>query len=157
MAILIEKMKCGLCGNPIMKGESTVSFSSFISNEAAPLFHFSDSAFHRGCFEKHPSARAVEARYAEVREQNKPENRRCLVCRRIITNPDDFFFLGCLTDDSSNPLYRLNCAHLHRSCLSQWPDLPTVSAFAEKQLESGAWRGAGMRWLVNILKKGQAK
>jgi predicted nucleic acid-binding Zn ribbon protein len=157
MAILIEGMKCSLCGKPMTKGEETISFSAFVSNEADPLVRFSDGIFHVECFRKHPSAHAVEARYAEVREKNKPENRRCVVCGKSISDPDDFFSLGYLTDEVSHPLYRLNCTHLHRSCLNRWSELTTVSALAQKQLESGAWSGEGMRWLLKILKNAQIK
>jgi len=152
MAILIEGMKCSLCSRSMTKSQATVSFSPFVSNEADPLFRFSDGVFHKECFQKEPLAEMAKARCVEVREQSIPENRRCRVCGKTIVNPDDYLPLGHLTNDRLHPLYQFNYTHLHRSCLHQWPDLGRVTDLAEKHLETGAWKGNGMRWILKALK-----
>lgn len=152
MAIFIEGMKCRLCDRPIMKGQAMVSFSPFVANEVDPLFRFNDGVFHEECFEKEPLAELAEVRYAEVSEQSKPEKRRCRVCDKLIVDPDDYLPLGHLTDDTQHPLHQFNYTHLHRSCLGQWSDLQQLVDLVEKQMEAGAWRGSGIRWILKSLK-----
>jgi hypothetical protein len=139
------------------ESHSKVFFAPFVGNEADPLLKFSDGVFHEECFRRDPLANAAQQRWREFTEQNKPAQRRCYVCQQSITNPDDYFPLGHLTDDASHPLHRFNYAHFHRACLNGWSELPLVSAFATKQLESGAWKGKGMQGLVNALKAAQTK
>lgn len=154
MAILVRGMKCQLCGRPLLDSDPVAMFSPFVVNEADPLFLFSDGAFHRDCFMKHPLAAKAEARHHEVVESRKPANRRCLICGDLITDPDDYLAFGHLTDDVTNPLHRLNYKHIHRSHMDRWLELPSVCDLAEKALASGEWKGKGMQWLVDALKSG---
>src|SRR6266849_7238339 len=108
MALFYPGLPCSICGKPILEGQNKVMFSPFVSNEADPLFPFNDGVFHSECFQNHPLAHAAKTRYAEVRDKSKPENRRCPVCRQMITDPDDYLPIGHLTDDVSHPLYRFN-------------------------------------------------
>jgi hypothetical protein len=151
MAIFIEGMLCQLCGRPMLESQGITAFSPFVPNQADPLSLFSDEVFHTECFQSHPLALHAEQRYRDVLERHAPENRRCLVCSKVISDADNFFALGHLTDDLTNPMYHFNYAHFHLSHLVHWPELPLVLKFATKQIESGAWKGPAMEGLVTTL------
>jgi hypothetical protein len=80
-----------------------------------------------------------------------------VVCRDLITMPDDYLSLGWLTDDVQEPLHRFNDAHVHRSCSRRWPELSLAHAFAANQLASGTWKGKAIELLVNSLKSEQER
>jgi hypothetical protein len=154
MAIVIRGSSlCPLCGNPMLASEDLILFPPFVSNEADPLWKFNDSGFHRICFERDPLSGKAESRWQEARERGKAENRRCLVCGRVILDPEEYFPLGHLADEPKHPLFRFNFAQFHQSCLPRWIDLAQVCWLAERQLESGAWKGKAMLQLVDMLKQ----
>ena len=157
MAILVSGALCPLCGRPMLKGQKTVTFSPFVANESDPLWKFSDGAFHEECFQRDPLADAAERRWREFDERRAPAHRRCYICEKPITNPDDYVPFVHLTDDPSHPLHRLNFAAFHRSCLRRWSDLGLVYEIAVTQMRVGAWKGRGMQWLIDTLKDAQGK
>jgi hypothetical protein len=153
VALLIRgTTKCPLCELVIADGQRAVGFPAFVSNEADPLWKFSDGAFHEDCVRRDDLAIAAERRLQRIRENNQPGRRRCRVCQRSITDPEDYFPLGHLTDDAEHPLHRFNFLHLHRTCLGRWSELGLVAELASKQLESGEWKGEGMERLEKSLR-----
>jgi hypothetical protein len=157
MAILAPGMLCRLCGKPLLEGQEKVAFSTFVANEADPLWKFSDGVFHVECFNRDSLADSAEKRWREFSEHRISSLRRCHVCGQPIENPDDYFALGHLTNDSSHPLYRLNFAVFHRSHLAHWPELASIYQLASAQVKSGAWKGRGMQWIVDTLKNAMPK
>jgi endogenous inhibitor of DNA gyrase (YacG/DUF329 family) len=151
MTIFIEGSRCPLCGKPIINGQKSVLFPSFVANEADPLWRFSGRAFHEDCIQRDPLASAANLRLAQFNERRGPSNRQCQICNRTVTNPDEFVPFGHLTDDRCHALFKLNFAVFHRSCLPNWPELPVVYELAKEQFASGAWKGQGMQWLLSIL------
>ena len=149
MALLLRGTPCPLCGKPILEVEQSVMFPPFVANEADPLWRFSDGAFHADCFYRESLALAAERRLAEVREASA--RRACYVCGEQITEPDDYVPFGNLTDDQNHPLHRFNYACFHRLCLRQWEERATAYKLALDELRSGAWKGRGMRYLVEVL------
>ena len=124
MALIIRgRTKCGFCGAVIEDGQKVRSFPHFINNELDPLPVFDDGAFHWECFHNHRLAGQAEKRYEEVLQRNAPDNRICVVCSKLITNPDDYFSIGHLTDNSAAPLYGYNYTQAHTSCLPNWAEL----------------------------------
>jgi hypothetical protein len=151
VAIFIDGMPCGLCAVPMRASDGIVGFPAFVGNEADPLLKFSDAVVHDACFRREPLAGQVEERVRELGENWEPAQRRCRACDEPITTPDEYFGLGHLTDDPTHALHPFNYAHLHRVCVKRWPDLGRVRTLANEQLASGAWKGIGMRRLVEDL------
>ncbi len=157
MAILIYgKTECPLCRKLIQRGQEVVTFSPFVSNELDPLWVFNDGAFHAGCFYEHPLAEEAQARYNEVRERHGPGNRFCVVCKREIRDPDDYFAVGHLVEDVFHPLYSYNYTQTHRSCLPKWAELPYVYELLEDLKQSGSWRGKSLDELLAELRGGSS-
>jgi hypothetical protein len=154
MAIVIRgKSKCVLCGNLLRDGDEVVSFSPFVSNELDPLWKFSDAGFHVNCFHQDALSEKAQQRYEELRNHVGLGNRTCVVCKTEITDPDDYFAVGHLTDDREHPLYRYNYVQAHRSCLPQWSELSQLSGLIEDVQKSGAWRGQALKTLLRELKE----
>ena len=62
MAIILRgKTICSLCGKVIQQGDHVTASTHFISDQAHPLWKFSDSAMHRECFSTWDQAAAFRA------------------------------------------------------------------------------------------------
>lgn len=145
MAIIIRgKTKCQFCGTVIEDGEEVRSFPHFISNELDPLSVFDDGAFHEKCFHNHPLAEKAQRRYEEILQRNGPTNRECVVCKKQITDPDDYFTIGHLTDSPAAPLYDYNYTQAHSSCLRHWPELRKVTTLVKDLHLSESWGGQAL-------------
>ena len=145
MAIIINgKTKCDLCGALIGDGQKATSFAHFISNERDPLAIFNDGAFHSYCFRNHPLADKAQKRSEEILQRLAPNNRICVVCNELITNPDDYFTVWHLTDIPAAPLYDYNYTQAHSSCLPQWADLRKVYALVKDLHLSESWGGQAL-------------
>jgi hypothetical protein len=145
MAIIIRgKTKCHFCGTVIKDGQEVRSFPHFITNELDPLSVFDDGAFHEECFDNHPLADKALKRYEEILQRNGPACRYCVVCKKQITDPDDYFTMGHLTDNPATQLYDYNYTHAHSSCLQQWAELRKVHKLVKNLHLSEYWRGQGL-------------
>jgi len=154
MAIIIRgKTKCHFCGTVIEEGQKVSSFPHFVSNELDPLSVFDNGAFHLDCFQNHPLAEKAERRYEEILQRNGPGDRVCVVCNKQITNPDDYFTIGHLTDDQAAPLYVYNYTQAHSSCLSDWAELRRVYELVNDLQLSGKWRGNALEAILLELEK----
>lgn len=144
MAIIIRgSSKCSLCGKVIEDGQDVVAFSPFVGNELDPLWIFNDRGFHRACFEAHPLAGEAQASFEKGLEQAR-FHRFCVVCKKEIMEPDDYFATGYLTADASDPLYRYNYVHAHLSHLPGWPELPYLYELIKDMKEAGSYRGKAL-------------
>lgn len=153
MTLLLRgKTICNICGQVIGENDEAVGFSPFVMNAADPLFRFDDAAMHATCFASHPLAEKAKARYEEVRSRLAPSQRICMICSKKISDPDDYFGLGHLVDSPDSKLYRFNYAQFHRSCLSQWEDLPSLVGSLVELDESGTWKGDRLKALVRELR-----
>jgi hypothetical protein len=150
--VILGKTPCLLCGEVIREGQEVVAFPLITSNELDPLWKLSDGAFHAECFRRHPQAGKATARYVEIQERTGPGHRYCIVCGGEVTQPDQYFTLGHLTDDRRHPLYQHNYSQFHRACLANWTDLEQVSDQLEVFERSGAWRGEALGWILDILR-----
>lgn len=152
MATFIPGIRCAISGRAIGSANEAVAFPPFIANEADPLHVFSDAVVHADVFRTHPLAAETQARLDEARRQTEPRNRRCLICGQLITDPDDYLGLGYLVADRMHPLHRFNYAHFHRSCLAKWPETNDLIAALDSFDTSGAWKGDGLKRLMNALR-----
>ena len=67
MALIFPgKTKCPLCGRFLDECDDIVAFPAFVRFDHE-LGSFSDAAFHRECFDRHPKADDVRALYARYR------------------------------------------------------------------------------------------
>jgi len=154
MAIIIRgHTKCRFCGSVIEEGKEVTSFPHFVNNELDPFSVFDDGAFHSDCFYKHPLADNAEKRYEEILKRNGPSNRVCVVCNKPITDPDDYFTIGHLTDDQAAPLCAYNYTQAHSSCLSHWAELRQVYELVKDLQLSGKWGGEGLKSVLLDLEK----
>ena len=150
--ILLGKTKCSLCGGVLSEGQEIVSFPPFVANRADPLCFFNDAAFHAMCFRSHPLAIKAEARFVELREKSSLGNRRCLVCRNRIENPDEYMGLPHLTDNPTAPAYEFNYAQFHRTCLKCWSGRKKVCQCLESLETSGQWVGPALEKILKEMR-----
>ena len=51
MALILRgATRCSICGTVLQEQEPVVATSHFIADQADPLWQFSDTAMHKGCF-----------------------------------------------------------------------------------------------------------
>ena len=153
MAIFVPGMRCSISGYAIKSPDDAVMFPAFVSNQADPLYIFSDAVIHVEAFRKHPLSAKAQTRYEEYRQRTSPKARLCFICGKQITDPEDYIGLGHLVDDVNHPLHRFNYAHFHRSCLVGWSELPNLIHNLRDLDQSGAWRGPALAWLIRELSK----
>jgi hypothetical protein len=156
MALFIEGMTCPLCGKPMHANQERISFSPFVVNELDPLWIFSDGVFHAECVRNHPLGNKAVATHEELRAKTSPQNRRCVVSGKLISEPDHYLGVGILTSDPSDPLYRFNSAQFDRAALADWPERKTFVGLLAEALSSGRMKGKGIEWLLRQLEQPQA-
>lgn len=150
MAIYLpEKTICKLCGEIIKASDRTVMCPPFSANKLDKLYFFSDGVFHLQCFNSNPLAVEVTNRIVQSKELTKAK--LCVVCREVITEPDNYFTLGHLTDDKNHLLNKYNYTQIHRSCIGNWVDRNKVLSALRRLENSGAWSGIGLEWLLTTL------
>jgi hypothetical protein len=151
MALFISGKTCKICQKPIENQDDLILFPAFVSNENDPLRLFSDGAFHKTCFLKHPLAGRAEAQLQNFSTRMGPGHRKCAVCNLEIVEPDNYLPTGYLTDDQTDPLSTFNYLHLHRTCLTNFQPRQSLIGQLKARLDSGEWKGRGLEWLVMTL------
>jgi len=141
MALFLLGMPCAVCKTPIVKGEQVGGFSAFLSNPKDPSYMFSDAVFHVRCFERHPLAARTRRIHAEVAEKLGSGHRHCVVCGVEITDPDDYFTTGFLTDDIDSPGYAVNYVQAHKSHLRRWKQFDDFERRIREFERSEIWGG----------------
>jgi len=153
MSILIcGKTECPLCGQVIYDAETAVGFPAFVYNDADPLLVFNDAAMHSSCVERDPKRQVLEIVLAEFRAKTGLGNRKCVVCRKEITDPDDYLLLPRLVDDKSDSLHQYNYTHLHKTHVRDWNDFEQVVALL-RDLAGCKWKGPFLNLLITQLEE----
>lgn len=148
MAIFIRgRSRCAICGRVVADGEEVLTAPAFSQNELDPLYKISDSVVHIGCLDKVGGSELVLGLVSVWNERTSPSCRRCLACGSVITNPDDYVFLGYLGDDESW-LGKYNFTHLHRSCLPSWSGRADFIRACEAAVSAGEWKGDYLKSLL---------
>jgi hypothetical protein len=152
MAVFIPGMHCSISGRRIDSADDAILFPPFVSNEADPLYIFSDGVFHRDAFAAHPLAKSALGRLEEARTRISPMKRLCIVCGEEIRDPDDYLGLGHLTDNASDFLQQFNYAQFHVSHLANWAQLRQLTVALEAFERSPNWKGNGLKYALAILR-----
>lgn len=140
MAIsFINQTECGLCNEKITDLESIFSFPPFIQNIKDPLYQFNDSVFHINCLNKHSFGKKAIELAKQYFYSVKPENRKCIVDEEIIEDVHDYIFMGVLTSNDEEDLYKFNFITLNRRNLHKWKDRADFISIAEKFIKDGKW------------------
>jgi predicted nucleic acid-binding Zn ribbon protein len=154
MAIIIRgKTKCFICGAVIEDEQPVRSFPHFIQNELDPLAVFNDGAFHLECFRNQPLAQKAEELYDEMLRHLTPTHRVCVVCNKPLSDPDDYFTVGYLTEDETAPAHVYNYTQAHRSCLPTWRQLRNAYELIKHLRFSPSWRGQTLDRVLLQLEK----
>lgn len=62
-------MPCAACGQPISADDEVAGTPHFTADPADPLYRYTDSPFHRACYNALPERAEIEERVAELREE----------------------------------------------------------------------------------------
>jgi predicted nucleic acid-binding Zn ribbon protein len=152
MALLIfDQSKCTLCGKPITKNEPVCSFPAFVTNELDPCLAFSDGAFHEACVLKHEDGPRAISRADEWGANTGPGKRKCAVCKKEITDHNDYLLVEHLSDDDNNGLKAFNYTHLHKSCIPNWKDRLTFIDLINAANTSNLWEGPYLGQLISAI------
>ena len=141
MAIFTPGMICPICGKPMLQTDEVIMLPAFVPNKCDPLYFFSDGVFHRTCFAGHPLAEQATKYGNETREQHLPQNRVCMVCDQVITDPEDYFSAGYLTNDRVSPAFAFNYAQFHKRDFENWDRASEFRRVIAELVDSEAWDG----------------
>lgn len=137
MAIIVRnKSLCPICGQTIKEGDEIVAFPAIVTNKRDRLYQLNDSAFHYDCFEHYDLAKEAKELFNFWKKKTKV--RECHVCKKQITDPDDYYsfpFLGWNLD----LLSEINYSQFHKSCLSKWSKIEQVIQHIEEMIKRGVW------------------
>ena len=146
MALFISGMECSLCCQPITNENELIAFGPFVANRRDPLYVFSDAVFHRACFERHSLSEKAIQRHKDVVQHGGYERLRCVVCNEIITDPDEYFYVGFLTDDPTNPLFEFNYIQFHVSHFLSWNRAADFQRLVTEFFSSDGWKGPQLKF-----------
>jgi hypothetical protein len=73
----------------------------------------------------------------------KLRSRVCIVTGELITDPDEWFFIPCLTSDKNSPLHEFNFTTIKKSNLINWPKRHYFTTLITELKESGIWGDEG--------------
>ncbi len=139
---------CALCGRVLHHGEDITGFPPFFANQRAPEFVLSDGAAHDASLAAAPfGARALAKLAACKRRVQQPKT--CVVCEREITDPQDYFCTGPLSDSPDEPIAAVDWVEAHVGCLAAWRDLPAFVAVVEEVSRSPLWEGDALEYLLD--------
>ncbi len=115
------------------------TFPPFIQNTKDIFYQFSDTSFHTSCLKNHVlGKRAVE--FAEKYIINtRPENRKCIIDKKVITDYNNYIFVDLLTSDNSEELYYFNFITLNKKNLDIWTDRENFVSVAKRFISEGKW------------------
>ena len=148
--LLLGKTSCKICGNIITDKTKFVSLPAFVFNDCDALIYFNDSAFHETCFLNHNLSKKVIKRVEKLMQEILPKKRICSICQKQITNPDDYLFLGYITDNINDKLSEFNYIKLHLSCLPNWLYVNNFKELLERDMSNQKVKGS---YYENILKQ----
>ncbi len=119
MALILRgKTRCWICGQILDERDEVVAFPAFIGNRNDPMYPFSDAAVHSNCLASHPFAEDVSRRLAASKGPHAAKD--CFICKRQITDPDDWYTLPTLWNVTDDVLKTVSGAQFHTSCIRTW-------------------------------------
>jgi hypothetical protein len=154
MALVFEGVsQCPLCGRLLKKSDAFALFPPMTNNMNDPLFIFSDAGVHTECVNL---------------SQYKEELDRCMVLHanaletlKAFKNPRDILFLGLLTSDKREGLYRFNYRVLNLAEISIWKEYEEFIFLLQQFTTAGKYKPfVGMDTfgkILNALKEARNK
>lgn len=153
MALFIEGIKCAICGKKILSNDSKIMFPPITSDIDSKFYIFSDATVHTCCFEKHPLRRDFENLLREITENSSLSKRICIVCKKEITDPDDYFDTNYITDKQDDPLYKFNYKKMHKSCIHCWKEAIELLIILNNYRNVHGMLPRNLRYMYDILNK----
>lgn len=153
MSIFLEGAVCKICQKPMFAHQKIVSFPPFVSNELDPIWLFNDRSFHSECVDNHAYGQAAQDRLKQAQKLRDDWPPRCFVCNQTITNPDEYFTFGHITDDISDELYSYNYLQCHTGCIRKWPEVRRILLDLEKLNTSGKWNNSALLLIISEISK----
>lgn len=123
--ILRNKTRCSICNKLILEGERIRSIPDFSYGLDSPYDFFSGKIFHEVCFISHAQSNNVLEHLDKIEEEY--DKKVCFISGEPITidnikHPDNHIFVGYLTKDKGNPLFKYNNIHLNKRYLEFWKE-----------------------------------
>ena len=148
MAIYLPgKTRCPLCSQPALREESLLGFPPILANQLDPAFIVNDAVVHRSCLSERPYGQHALAKL-ESYQRHQGQPRTCQVCSLMITDPDDYFALGPISDTPDQPLARFDWFQAHLRCLRDWDGTPELVRTIETVSGSAEWEGDALERLL---------
>lgn len=148
MAIFIAgKTTCPLCDRVIQPEEESVNFPPIFLNRHHDVFEITDAVVHRACLTGRPYAQlALSKLSAYERQHGRPK--ACAICGQFISDPDDYFGTGPLSDEPSELISRLDWFQAHIGCLQDWEGRPALIRDLLDASLSEDWEGDALTALA---------
>lgn len=146
------KTPCRLCHKIILVEDETAAFGVAIMNSNDSLGKSNDAPMDKRCFDRDPDSKRAQTRWDEMKGQIGVGHRICSVCNEEILNHHEYFTIGPLVFDSSQPLFRYNYTQLHRPHIAEWSDRLEVIGLLQQLEDSGEWGGLSLARMIGELK-----
>jgi hypothetical protein len=145
-----NKSKCSLCNGVIFETDERTSFGSMIVSTKSKYFKYSDRNFHTACMKKTGNFEKMAVLAKSYRERIAPQGRICYIDGTLITDVNDWVFIGYWTDEETTLLHSLTFQSFKLSNLREWLLLgPFIS-----ELESLRMKTSSLdRYITPILEK----
>ena len=140
MAIVPPGSACALCARPL-DGLPSIAFDPFVPNRLDPLHVLSDAAVHRDCLMRDPALRGALQVTVTLDALRLPSARRCVVCGRPPTRPEEEFCTGYLSSRTGSLLESLNYVCLHREHFPDWVRAAALRAAVASEMGPRDWDG----------------
>lgn len=133
---------CPICGlrAEADAGDEVVYFPPMFANQKHAVHVLNESLVHQRCLDAAPFGAAALRKLAAV-QRTRVRTFVCVVCRRTIGDPDDFFGTGFLSDSEDEAVARLDNIFAHRSCLLRWDGALQLADDLDAVMASGEWEG----------------
>lgn len=163
MARRFNGMPCGICGRPILEGQSKRMFPPFVANRRSPIALFNDAVVHTSCFESHPHFEAARADLERTLAQ-RTRPRLCDLCGLDDVPPEtpprdapdafvrDFVIVQRITEDESQPAARFNFFKAHRKCMREAGLDREMSRALDALGETSEWDPGDLNHLKSYLR-----
>ncbi|PIF46703.1 hypothetical protein CLU96_3742 [Chryseobacterium sp. 52] len=140
MAIIFRgSTVCSLCNDKIKTEDKIYMFPPFIQNTKDIYYKFNDTGFHFNCLKNDKLGKQAILFAEEYIYRTEPKNRICIVGGHLIQNFNDYIFIGMLTSDKDEPLFRFNFTTLDKNNLNKWEDRETFIGIAERFQKENKW------------------
>lgn len=143
--VFLGSTKCDLCWEVLNVADQIVTFPNEIQNKLDPLYSFNDQVYHLTCLMNSLQLKDIDLFLKQYSLFKR--TRICVVCKQLITNPDEYLNLGFLTTDSKNPLFNYNFLEFHREHFNQWSEKREMLSHLRQQKDNKLWSGNSLDWI----------